>query len=91
MFGSVFSLENSAWESAKKTLSMQNITIMNMKCGYMEAPVNYKQKFLRLGGNINFKIGDIADENYPQIVISLEDNGNRQKLWDEKYIVKQNK
>jgi len=53
--------------------------------------VNYKQKFLRLGGNISFKIGDIADENYPQIVISLEENGNRQKLWDEKYIVKQNK
>lgn len=75
----------------KDRISPKEITIIDKQCGYMEAPVNYDQEYLRPGCNVSYRIGKSADETYPQIIIPLEDGGNIQKLWGRKYKSKQQK
>jgi hypothetical protein len=69
----------------KEPISPEDITIIDKKCGYMEAPVNYQQEELRPGCSVSFRIGKSIDETYPQMILSLEDNGNIQKLWGRRY------
>jgi hypothetical protein len=69
---------------SEKPLNAKDIQIVDKKCGYMEAPVNYSQTSLRPGCIVSFKIGDSFDETYPQIVIPLEDNMNIETLWGKK-------
>jgi hypothetical protein len=69
---------------SEKPLNAKDIQIVDKKCGYMEAPVNYSQTSLRPGCIVSFKIGDLMDETYPQIIIPLEDNMNIEALWGKK-------
>lgn len=55
----------------------------------MEAPTNYQQEYLRPGCSVRFKIGESVEDLYPQITISLEDNGNLQTLLGKKYCLEQ--
>ena len=55
----------------------------------MEAPPNYQQEYLRPGCSVRFKIGESVEDLYPQITISLEDNGNLQTLLGKKYCLEQ--
>lgn len=59
---------------APEKIRSKDIQIIDKKCGYLEAPVNYLQTSLRPGCIVSFKIGDSVDETYPQIIIPLEDN-----------------
>ena len=61
------------------------ISIVEMKCGYMEAPLNFRQHDLRLGGCVKFLIGTNAQENFPQMNLSLEDGGTLANLWGHEY------
>jgi hypothetical protein len=69
---------------SEKPLNAKDIKIVDKKCGYTEAPVNYSQTSLRPGCIVSFKIGDSFDETYPQIIIPLEDNMNIETLWGRK-------
>jgi hypothetical protein len=69
---------------SEKPLNAKDIQIVDKKCGYMEAPVNYSQTSLRPGCIVSFKIGDLMDETYPQITIPLEDKMNIETLWGSK-------
>lgn len=69
---------------APEKIRSKDIQIVDKKCGYMEAPVNYSQTSLRPGCIISFKIGDSVDETYPQIIIPLEDDVKIETLWGEK-------
>lgn len=69
---------------AAESIGAKDIHIADKKCGYMEAPVNYLQARLRPGCIVSFKIGDKAEEAYPQITISLEDNVKADMLWGER-------
>jgi len=66
-------------------VSPQQVTIVDKQCGYMEAPVHYVQESLRPGCSVSFQVGESVDETYPQIVISLEDNGSVQSMWGSGY------
>ncbi|MEW6418915.1 MAG: hypothetical protein AB1480_12475 [Nitrospirota bacterium] len=74
---------------SEKPLNVKDIQIVDKKCGYLEAPVNYSQARLRPGCIVSFKISEKMDETYPQIIIPLEDKINIEALWgkkaDEKY------
>jgi hypothetical protein len=61
------------------------IRIVDARCGYVEAPANYRQKLLRIGGSINFALGTNYAENLPQMTVSLEDNGTVQNLLGREY------
>jgi hypothetical protein len=67
------------------TVDASQISIIDMKCGYMEAPVNFRQQELRLGGSLKFLIGTNGQENFPQINLSLEDGATLQSLWGREY------
>jgi hypothetical protein len=69
---------------APEKISSKDLQIVDKKCGYLEAPVNYSQARLRPGCIVSFKIGDSVDETYPQIIIPLEDNMNIEALWGKK-------
>ena len=57
-------------------VSPEDITIVDQKCGYLEAPINYTQEYLRPGCSVSFKIEESTAETYPQIFIPLEDAGD---------------
>jgi hypothetical protein len=64
----------------KEPVSPENIRIENTQCGYMEAPVNYRQESLRPGAIVRFRIEKI-EEGYSQLVIPLEENVSIDELW----------
>jgi hypothetical protein len=70
-------------------ISLEDIKIVDKKCGYMEAPLNFKQEYLRPGANVSYGIGEPTDEMYSQIIISLEEGVDILKLWGKKYTGKQ--
>ena len=67
----------------KDVFTPGDIQIVNMECGYMEAPANYKQESFRPGLVVGFRVGK-DDENYSQLAISLEENVGIEKLWGKK-------
>ncbi len=69
---------------APEKIRSKDIQIVDKKCGYLEAPVNYSQTRLRPGCIVSFKIGDSVDETYPQMIIPLEENMNIETLWGRK-------
>jgi hypothetical protein len=73
------------YQKEKQPVSPEDIHILNTQCGYMEAPVNYSQESLRPGAVVLFKIEKNA-EGYSQLVISLEENVDIDKLWGKAMI-----
>jgi hypothetical protein len=57
------------------------ITITDRRCGYMEAPVSYRQAQLRVGGSLIFSMGPYREKDMPQMSVSLEDNVTLPGLW----------
>lgn len=68
-----------------RSLRRENITVVDAQCGYMEAPVDYVQEYLRPGCSVSFQVGKGGDETLPQIFIPLEEGVSMQKLWGRKY------
>ncbi len=63
--------------------SAADIKIVNLQCGYMEAPVNYKQDAFVLGAVVGFKVGKTG-EGYSQLVIPLRDVDKGKSLWGKR-------
>jgi hypothetical protein len=63
------------------------ISIVSMKCGYIEAPVSYRQLELRLGGVFRFAVGAnrSAAEDLSQLTLPLEDGRPMRQLWGRGY------
>lgn len=51
----------------------QDIVITQMQSGYIEAPLNFKQKELRPGSLVSFKMKPSMDEEAVQLVLPLEE------------------
>jgi hypothetical protein len=58
-----------------------DIRITGIRAGYMEAPVSYKQEYLRPGCIASYTIGDSGEMLHPQLVMSLEDGGTVETMW----------
>jgi len=76
---------------SEKSVKSEDITIVHRRCGYLEAPVNYRQAALRPGCIVSFRIGDQFAESYPQIVVSLEEGICGEELWGDKVAQKARK
>ena len=71
---------------SEKPVNPEDIVIVQRRCGYIEAPVNYRQAALRPGCIVSFRIGDQFTESYPQIVVSLEEGMCGEELWGPELI-----
>lgn len=58
---------------SEKPVNPEDIAIVRRRCGYIEAPVSYRQAALRPGCIVSFRIDDQYAESYPQIIVSLEE------------------
>ena len=74
---------------SKKPVNPEDIVIVRRRCGYMEAPVSYRQAALRPGCVISFRIGDQYAESYPQMIVSLEEGVLGEELWGPELIESQ--
>ena len=66
-------------------ISPRDIRIVDIQAGYMEAPVNYQQKGLRPGAVVTFQVGNTRELMSAQLVIPLEEEGNIEFLWGERF------
>lgn len=62
----------------------KEISIVDLQCGYMEAPLNYRQHSLRPGCIVGFSVGKSAEPMNNQIVMSLEDGVGTEAMWGSK-------
>lgn len=66
---------------SEKPVNPEDIAIVRRRCGYIEAPVSYRQAALRPGCIVSFRIDDQYAESYPQIIVSLEEGVRGEELW----------
>ncbi len=66
-------------------VSAEDIHIINMQCGFLEAPTDFAQRQLRPGCNVTFHIGDSRDEAPSQIFLSLETDVSRDELLGKQF------
>jgi hypothetical protein len=71
-------------QEGQKPVKAEDIRIRNMKCGYIEAPVNYRQEYLRPGCVVSFQVGP-RGENFSQTTTPLEEDVKLEQLLGIKY------
>ena len=68
-----------------KWLKPEDISIADAQCGYLEAPLDYVQDFLRPGCNVSFFVGQRREESLAQTFVPLEEGETVEKLLGSKY------
>jgi hypothetical protein len=69
-----------AMSKDKKPVSAEEIQLVSVEWGYMEAPSSYSQASLRPGAVVMFKVGKFG-EGTSQLAISLTKNVGIETLW----------
>lgn len=69
-----------AMSKDRKPVSAEEIQLVNVEWGYMEAPSSYSQASLRPGAVVMFKVGKFG-EGTSQLAVSLTKNVGIDKLW----------
>jgi hypothetical protein len=66
---------------SEEPLKAEEIKIVDRRCGYLAAPVSARQRELRPGCVVSFRIGDRLAESYPQMIVPLEEGVTVEQLW----------
>ena len=58
----------------------EEIRVLNLRCGYLEAPVNFEQDLLRPGCLVSFSVGESRSDIADQLMLALEEGGRLEDL-----------
>ncbi len=74
------SLDHVAKNGLLDLTDREEIRVLNLHCGYLEAPIDFEQELLRPGCLVSFSVGENPSDIADQLILALEEDGRPDKL-----------
>jgi hypothetical protein len=58
----------------------EEIRVLDLRCGYLEAPVNFEQELFRPACLVSFSVGESRSDIADQLILALEEDGRPDNL-----------
>lgn len=65
----------------------EEIRVLDLRCGYIEAPVDFEQELLKPGCLVSFSVGENRSDIADQLILALEEGQNTSDLLGPQFSV----